>query len=329
MPASVSETAVHPARGAPPPVSRPGVVSRIRKSFTDHWILYLFLLPAFILVLLFRYLPIYGMQIAFKDYNFSDGIVGSPWARSGGFYHFYRFITSVKFWPLIRNTLWLSVYQLTLAFPFSILLALMINQLRSSRYRKIVQTVTYAPHFISLVVLVGMVMLFLSPSSGLYGSLMRIMGVEPGNPMANAGLFPTIYVVSDIWQNVGWGSVIYLAALSGVDPNLYEAARIDGASKPRMIWHVELPHLAPTIIMLLILRTGRIMQVGYERVYLFQNPLNLTTSEVISTYVYKTGLLNQNFSYSTAIDLFNTIINFAVLLTVNRISRRLTQTSLW
>ncbi len=308
---------------------RTTVRSRLAKSVTDHWVLYLFLLPAVTVVFLFRYLPIYGMQIAFKNYNFADGIWGSPWATSGGLRHFIRFITSVKFWPLIRNTLFLSVYQLAVAFPFSIFLALMINQLRNKRAKRVIQTITYAPHFISLVVLVGMVLLFLSPSSGLYGSFMKLIGREPGNPMAQPGLFRTIYVFSDIWQNAGWGSVIYLAALAGVDPNLYEAAKIDGASKRQVIRHVDLPHLFPTIVMLLILRSGRIMQVGYERVYLFQNTLNLSTSEVISTYVYKIGLLNQSFSYSTAIDLFNTVINFSILIAVNRLSRRLTSTSLW
>jgi putative aldouronate transport system permease protein len=303
--------------------------SRLRKNIKDHWILYLFLMPAVTVVILFRYLPIYGIQIAFKNYNFADGINGSPWAAQGGFYHFFRFARSMDFWRLIRNTLTLSLYSLFLGFPFPIFLALMINQLKGRGARKLMQTVTYMPHFISLVVLVGIVLLFLSPSSGLYGNLMRLFGREPGNPMANPGLFSTIYVLSDIWQNTGWGSVIYLAALSGVDTNLYEAARIDGASKPKIIWHIDLPHLTPTIIMLLILRCGRIMQVGYERVYLLQNPLNLSTSEVISTYVYKTGLLNQNFSYSTSIDLFNTLINFILLLSVNRISRRMTNNSLW
>jgi ABC-type polysaccharide transport system permease subunit len=305
------------------------VAARVRKSIAEQWVLYLFLLPAVAVVFLFRYVPIYGLQIAFKNYNYADGILGSPWAANGGMQQFIRFVNSMNFWPLIRNTLVLSVYQLAVAFPFSIFLALMINQLRNKTAKKIIQTVTYAPHFISLVVLVGMVLLFLSPSSGLYGSLMKLLGLEPGNPMANPRLFRTIYVFSDIWQNMGWGSVIYLAALSGVDTNLYEAARIDGASRPQVIRHIDLPHLLPTMIMLLILRTGRIMRVGYERVYLFQNTLNLSTSEVISTYVYKTGLLNQSFSYSTAIDLFNTIINFAVLVAVNRLSRRMTSNSLW
>jgi putative aldouronate transport system permease protein len=205
----------------------------------------------------------------------------------------------------------------------------MLNQLGNGKIKKVMQTVTYMPHFISLVVMVGMILLFLSPRAGLYGNLVRLFGGTPSNVMGEPEWFSTVYVVSNIWQSTGWNSVIYLAALSGVDINLYEAARIDGASRLRIIWNIDLPHLAPTIIILLILSTGRIMQVGFEKAYLMQNLLNVPTSEIISTYVYKAGILNQNFSYSTAVGLFNTVINFFILITVNKFSRTYSESSLW
>jgi len=309
--------------------ARTGTTAAIAKNVREHWVLYLFVLPAFTVSFIFDYLPLYGLQIAFKNYNFADGIAGSPWAFRGGFQHFYRFITSMDLWPLVRNTLGISIYSLIVAFPFPIFLALMLNQLKNGKIKKIMQTVTYMPHFISLVVMVGMILLFLSPRTGLYGNLSRLFGGTPSNVMGEPEWFSSIYVISNIWQSTGWNSVIYLAALSGVDTNLYEAARIDGASRLRIIWNIDLPHLAPTIIILLILSTGRIMQVGFEKVYLMQNLLNLPTSEIISTYVYKAGILNQNFSYSTAVGLFNTVINFIILVTVNRFSRRYSESSLW
>ncbi len=307
------------------PKTRRSLLDNIRR----HWPLYLFVLPAVLVSFTFDYLPLYGLQIAFKNYNFADGIVGSPWTSRNGFQHFYRFIHSMDFWPLIRNTLGISAYTLALGFPFPIFMALIFNQIKRQRMKKMIQTVTYMPHFISLVVLVGMVLLFLSPSSGMYGHIARLFGKDPHNLMGDPKWFSTIYVISHLWQNTGWNSIIYLAALSGVDTCLYEAAKIDGASRLRLIWHVDLPHLRPTVIMLLILSSGRLMQVGYEKIYLMQNLLNMPTSEVISTYVYTTGILNRNFGYSTAIGLFNTVINFILLVTVNKISKRVSQNSLW
>jgi putative aldouronate transport system permease protein len=301
------------------------LIDNIRK----HWPLYLFVLPAVLVSFTFDYLPLYGLQIAFKNYNFADGIGGSPWAARNGLQHFYRFITSMDFWPIIRNTVGISIYTLALGFPLPIFMALMFNQIKQKRVKKWVQTVTYMPHFISIVVLVGMVMLFLSPSSGMYGHLVRAFGGEARNLMGEPKWFSTIYVLSHLWQNTGWNSIIYLAALAGVDTNLYEAAKIDGASRLRLIWHVDLPHLRPTMIMLLILSSGRIMQVGFDKVYLMQNLLNHPASEVISTYVYSMGILNRNFSYSTAIGLFNTLINFVLLVMVNKISKRVSDNSLW
>lgn len=313
----------------PADTSRLRMTGAFAKNVREHWVLYLFVLPAFIVSFIFDYLPLYGLQIAFKNYNFADGIVGSPLASRGGFQHFYRFVTSMDFWPIVRNTLGISIYSLIVGFPFPIFLALMLNQLGNKKIKKMMQTITYMPHFISLVVMVGMILLFLSPRSGLYGNLVRLFGGTPSNVIGEPEWFSTVYVVSNIWQSTGWNSVIYLAALSGVDINLYEAARIDGASRLRIIWNIDLPHLAPTIIILLILSTGRIMQVGFEKAYLMQNLLNVPTSEIISTYVYKAGILNQNFSYSTAVGLFNTLINFFILITVNKFSRIYTESSLW
>lgn len=338
MSSKTSTPAGAPSLGSAPSLGATGAApayrnslhgSSLRENIVRHWVLYLFILPAVIITLIFNYGPMYGLIIAFKNYNFAAGITDSPWAARGGFQQFYRFLNSMDFWPLIRNTLVISLYSLALGFPFPIIMALIFNQVRRQRVKKFIQTVTYMPHFISLVVLVGMILLFLSPSSGMYGTIVRALGGEPKNLMGDPKWFSTIYVLSTVWQNTGWSSIIYIAALAGVDPCLYEAAKIDGASRLRLIWHVDLPHLSPTIIMLLILASGRIMMVGFEKIYLMQNLLNMPASEVISTYVYTTGILNRNYSYSTAVGLFNTIINFILLISVNRISKRVSQRSLW
>ncbi len=311
------------------PLTKQSFWARLKKNIRDHFVLYIFVLPAVLVTLIFSYIPMYGIQIAFKDYDFALGITGSPWTRMHGFYHFYRFVNSMDFWNIITNTVTLSIGMLIFSFPFPIILALMLNSLKNERSKKLMQTVTYMPHFISMVVMVGMVILFLSPSNGLYGHFMRLLGQEPRNIMADPNSFAPVYIISGIWQGTGWNSIIYLAALSSVDPNLYEAARMDGASKLKIVWNIELPHLAPTIIMLLILQCGRIMQVGFEKVYLMQNQLNLAASEVISTYVYKVGMGDMNYSYSTAISLFNTIVNFTILMIVNRIAKTYSESSLW
>lgn len=301
----------------------------LKKNIRRHWALYVFVLPAIIVTIIFKYVPMYGLQIAFKNYNFASGISGSPWAAMNGFQHFYRFFISMDFWKIIRNTFSISIYTLLIGFPFPIILAIMINQLRSERAKRLIQTVTYMPHFISIVVMVGIILLFLSPSTGLYGHLCKYLGIEPTNIMAEPKLFSSVYVWSDVWQNTGWNSIIYLAAISSIDPTLYEAAKIDGASRLKIITKIDIPHLMPTIMMLLILRSGRLLMVGFEKVYLMQNNLNLASSEIITTYVYKMGILNQNFSYGAAIGLFNTVVNFALLIAVNKISQRATGNSLW
>lgn len=288
--------------------------------------LYLFLLPAVVVIFLFSYLPIYGILLAFKDYSVSRGILGSPWA---GWKYFERFFSSTYFPMLMRNTLVLSLYSLAVGFPFPIILALCLNAVRAERFKKTVQLVTYAPNFISTVVMCGMIILFLSPRSGIVNRLFELFGQEEINFMANASYFPHIYVWTGVWQNAGWNSVIYFAALSGISPELHEAAMIDGASKWRRILHIDLPGILPTAVVLLILNMGNLMSVGYEKVYLLQNNTNIATSEVIATYVYKMGIVNNDISFSAAVGLFNSVINLILLVTVNWISGKVSENSLW
>ena len=299
---------------------------RLLENVTKHYDLYLFLLPALILIVTFRYVPIYGIQLAFKDFAPAVGITESPWV---GLKHFSRFFRSYQSFSLIANTFVLNFYQLLAGFPMPIILALLLSHMGNIRYRKIVQTSTYLPHFISVVVVVGMMNIIFSPRVGMYAHIMRLLDRPVQNLMGNARLFKSMYVVSGIWQHCGWDSIIYIAALSGINPSLYEAAEVDGASVLRKIFHIDIPGILPTIMIIFILRTGRMMDVGFEKVYLMQNDLNITTSEVISTYVYKVGLLASQFSFSTAIGLFSNIINFILLISVNFLSRRAGQYSLW
>ncbi|WP_449538161.1 ABC transporter permease [Ferdinandcohnia sp. Marseille-Q9671] len=289
-----------------------------------HWQLYVLLAPAIIYFLVFKYYPMYGVQIAFKNFRAVDGILGSEWV---GFDHFIRFFESYYFWDLMWNTLSINLYQLLL-FPVSIIVALSLNELRDGKFKKAAQTITYAPHFISVVVFVGMIIAFLDPLTGIINHFIQLLGFEPINFMTSPAWFKTIFVFSGEWQNLGWGAIIYLAALAGIDPQLHEAAKVDGATRWQRIWHINLPGILPTIVILLILNMGNFMSVGFEKILLMQNPLNLEASQVIQTYVYDIGLLNGQFSYSTAVGLFNSVINFIILIVFNRLARR-TGTSLW
>ncbi|HHV97587.1 MAG TPA: sugar ABC transporter permease [Clostridiaceae bacterium] len=268
----------------------------------------------------------YGIQIAFKDFIATKGIIGSPWV---GFKHFNRFFNSYYFTNILTNTLRISIYSMVVAFPVPIILALLLNEVKNQHYKKFIQTVTYAPHFISMVVMASMIISFLSPSMGIVNHLIKAMGFEPIPFMEKANLFPTIYVFSGIWQNAGWNSVMYFAALSTIDPQLYEAGRVDGCTTVQKIWYIDLPGIIPMIVILLILNCGNILSVGFEKVYLLQNNLNIETSEVISTYVYKVGLQKAEYSFSTAVGLFNSVVNFILLVTVNSIAKKLGQSSLW
>lgn len=304
-----------------------GSARRTLQQMKKSYMLYIFLLPAVIMVAIFCYAPMYGVLMAFQNYSPSKGILGSPWV---GFEWFERFFNMPRFWQILGNTLTLSVYSLIVGFPIPIVLAVLINSVESNRFRRVTQTVTYMPHFISTVVLVGMITVFLSPRSGFLNHMLEMFGAaEDTYYMGVAEYFPHIYVWSGVWQDMGWNSIIYLAALTGVDQALHEAAQVDGATKLQRIWHIDLPAIIPTMVILLILNVGSIMSVGYEKVFLMQNDLNIMSSEVISTYVYKIGLTQQQFSYSAAIGLFNNVINFILLITVNKISAKLSGSSLW
>lgn len=291
-----------------------------------YWQMYVLIFPALLYFAVFCYGPMYGVQLAFKNYNALDGITGSPWV---GFTHFARFFRSYQFGKLLKNTLSLSVMQLFLGFPLPVLLALCLNYARNAKFKKFVQTITYAPHFISIVVLVGMLNIFFSVNGGLVNGIITALGGEAVLFMGKERYFRPLFVGSGIWQNMGWNAIIYLAALSGVNPELHEAAVADGASKLRRVWHIDLPAIRPTIIIMLILNCGQLMGLGFEKAFLMQNSLNLGKSEIIATYVYKIGLLDAQYGFATAVGLFNSVINFILLLTVNYISGRVSETSLW
>mgnify|MGYP003082428321 FL=1 len=288
--------------------------------------LYVLLFPSIILLIMFAYIPMLGLVIAFKDYSPANGIINSPWV---GFKYFTQFFNSVQFGTTMMNTLKISIYSILVGFPLPILLALLCNQLRAGKFKKVFQVTTYLPHFISTMVMCGMIILFLSPNSGLLANIFKSLGWTMPNLLAKPDSFAGVYVWSDVWQHIGWDSIIYLAALSAIDPTYYEAATMDGASRIQKILNIDLPLLLPTAMILLILRAGSLLSIGFEKVLLLQNPLNLAGSEVISTYVYKVGMLNFQYSYSTAIGLFNTVVNLIILLSVNWFSKRYTKTGLF
>ena len=288
--------------------------------------LYVLLFPSIILLIMFAYIPMLGLVIAFKDYSPANGILNSPWA---GFKYFTQFFNSVQFGTTMMNTLKISIYSILVGFPLPILLALLCNQLRTGKFKKVFQVTTYLPHFISTMVMCGMIILFLSPNSGLIANIFKSLGWTMPNLLSKPESFAGVYVWSDVWQHIGWDSIIYLAALSAIDPTYYEAATMDGASRIQKILNIDLPLLLPTAMILLILRAGSLLSIGFEKVLLLQNPLNLAGSEVISTYVYKVGMINFQYSYSTAIGLFNTVVNLIILLSVNWFSKRYTKTGLF
>lgn len=293
--------------------------------------MYLFVLPGVLYYIIFHYIPIYGVQIAFQDYRVGEMFGQSEWV---GLKHFVRFFQSAWFETVLKNTLTLSLLDLVLGFPLPIILALLLNEVQNSKFRKTVQTITYAPHFISMVVLCGAVTMFLSPSTGILGttfnSIRVAMGLGEINLLTTGSAFKWVYVLSGIWQDVGWSSIIYFATLSGTDPQILEAAKVDGANKLQCIWHINLPVLIPTIIIQLILRCGSILSIGYEKVYLLQNDTILRSSEVISTYVYRSGIQGAQYSFSAAVGLFNLLINATILIAVNAIVRKIDRdNSLW
>ncbi len=304
------------------PRTLPQRVRRLRKNA----VLYLLLLLPVVYIILFKYVPMYGAQIAFRDYRLSLGIWDSPWR---GLKHFRNFLQNRMFKRVMTNTLRINFYSL-LTFPCSILFAFMLHYVPFRRFRKTVQLVSYAPHFISTVVMCGLILNYFS-SFGMFNQLRGLLGMEPVNYLSNAGAFPALYVWTGVWQGVGYGSILYISALSGVDHELHEAALIDGASLLKRIWHIDLPGILPMVMVMLVLRCGSLLNVGYEKVYLLQNDLNLKTSEVISTYVWKQGISATipQYSYSTAVGLFTSVINLTMLVIVNALSKRITSHSIW
>ena len=284
------------------------------------------LIPVVIFFAVFSYYPLYGILIAFKDYSISRGILGSPWA---GLRYFRQFFSSPYFGRLLRNTVLISVYSLLWGFPVPILFALLLNEFKDGKFKRLIQTVSYLPHFISLVVICGILIDIFSPQGGVVNSLLYSLTGKRINFFGEPEWFRTMYVGSGVWQEFGWNSIIYLAAITGINPDLYEAARIDGAGRLRQIWHVTLPGIRPTILTLLILNLGNIMSVGYEKIILLYSPTTYETADVISTYVYRTGLLSQQYSYAGAVGLFNSAINIAILVLCNFAGKKLFGVGIW
>lgn len=297
----------------------------IEKDLKRNWNLYLMVIPVLAFYIIFCYTPMYGAIIAFKDFSPGRGIWGSPWV---GIEHFETFLKGKDFFRILINTLRISVSSIVFGFPAPIILALLINEVSSKKFAKSVQTITYIPHFISLVVVCGMIKEFVS-DSGFITHILTLFGMEKQNMLNEPNYFTTIYVISGIWQEIGWGSIIYLAALAGVDQELYEAAEIDGAGRLRQTWSITIPSIMPTIVTLFILRLGSVMNVGFEKIILLYNPLSAEKAEVISSYVYNVGMVKAQYGFSTAVGLFNSGINCILVFTANAVSRKLNDTSLW
>ncbi|QUI24686.1 sugar ABC transporter permease [Vallitalea pronyensis] len=301
-----------------------------KRSLKRDWQLYVLLLLPLTYIIVFKYVPLWGVQIAFKNFVATKGIGGSEWADPL-FKNFIKFFSDYNFWRVIKNTLGLSLYGLIAGFPLPIIFALSLNYVRNVKFKKTIQMITYAPHFISTVVIVGMLLQFFSTRTGIINQIIMSMGFNEINFFGTKGTFPHMYVWSQIWQSLGFSSIIYIATLAGIDPSLHEAAIMDGANKVRRMWHIDLPGIMPTAIVLLTLNLGRILNVGFEKVLLMQNPVNLNQSEIISTYVYKIGFQSAlpQFSYSTAIGIFQSIVGFILIVTFNKISRKVSESSLF
>lgn len=300
-------------------------ISRLCKDIIKHKNLYMMLLPVIAFYVIFHYLPMYGAQIAFRDYKPKFGITGSEWV---GFKNFIEFFKGVYFVRLLRNTLLINILNLIFGFPAPIILALLLNEVFHLRFKKIIQTISYLPHFISTVVISGMILQFVS-TNGFITNLLTFLGFEHKNLLTNPSYFRPIYVISEIWQGIGWGSIIYIAAIAGISAELYEAAKIDGAGRFKQVLHVTIPGILPTIITMLILRIGNMMSLGYEKIILIYNSSIYETADVISTYVYRKGLVDMDYSFSTAVGLFNSVINLVLLFSANKICKKLTDSSLW
>lgn len=304
---------------------KPGFIRTVAEDYSRNKYIILMAIPVVLWYAIFQYAPMYGLVIAFKDFSPARGIMDSPWV---GIKHFASFFNSIFAWRVIRNTLIINIYQLIFSFPAPIILALLLNEIKKERFKRTVQTVTYLPHFISVIVICGIIVDFTS-MNGLINNIIELLGGERILFLLKSEYFRLIYVSTGIWQNIGWGSIIYLAALSSIDSEQYEAAKIDGANRWKQFVHVTLPGIAPTIVILLILNVGRMMSEGADKIILLYNENTYETADIISSFVYRRGLIDANFSFSAAVGLFNSIINFLLLATTNRISRSINETSLW
>lgn len=298
---------------------------RFKRDFLLNRYLYLMMVPVLVYYFVFHYAPMYGALIAFKEYTPNKGILGSAWV---GFQHFNDFFSSYYFWRILKNTVIISLYSLCFEFPAPIILAILINELTNKRFQRFVQTVTYMPYFISLIVIAGMIKDFTN-NGGLINNFMTYFGFSDTAMLQKPEMFRTIYILSEIWQKIGWESIIYLAALMGIDQEQYEAAKIDGANRIKQIWHITLPGILPTIAIMFILRMGNLLNVGFEKIILLYNPSTYDTADVISSFVYRKGLIEFGWSYSSAVGLFNSVINLALLIAANKISKKISQSSLW
>lgn len=300
---------------------------KILSGLKKDWQLWAMILPALAYIIIFCYVPMYGIQLAFRKYDFSKGLTGGDWV---GFKYFIQYFESPMFWTTLRNTFVISFFTLVCGFPAPILLALVVNSLRQKKLRRVVQTAVYMPYFISTVVMVAILQILLSPSTGVVSNLLKSLHIIPQsiNLLGTPSAFVPVYVLSGIWQSAGWNSIIFIAALASVDGQLYDAAKVDGANRWQQVIHVELPAIVPTIVILLIMNMGRVLSVGFEKVFLMQNDLNLSVSEVISTYVFNIGVQSGQFSFGSAVGLFNTIINFAFLMIANMVSKKAADISL-
>lgn len=313
------------AKNAQLTIPKTSITKRIKKNVNKNKYIYIMLAPVLLYYLVFQYQPMYGALIAFKHFSPVKGILGSPWA---GLEYFRDFFSAHYFWRLIKNTFIISIYNIVFGFPAPVILAVLLNEISSRFFKRTVQTVTYLPHFISMVVICGMILNFLS-RDGVVNQLLKMAGSDVIPFMIKSEWFRMIYISTNIWQEIGWDSIIYLAALSTIDQQLYEACRIDGGGRFRQFISITVPGIAPTVIIMLILRVGRMMNIGHEKILLLYNSSIYETADVISTFVYRKGLLEMNFSYSAAVGLFNSAINFALIIMVNRISRKISDTSLW
>ncbi len=297
-----------------------------KNVFLKYWDLYLLMVPGLLFFIIYKYVPMWGIVIAFQDYSIFTGVLESKWV---GFKHFERMFEAEEFYRIFKNTLLISLYKLFWGFPAPIIVALMLNELRNMMYKRTIQTVIYMPHFLSWVIVGGIMMNLLGPSTGIVNSFVEFLGFEPIYFLADDSWFRSVLVASDLWKSVGWGTILYLAALAGIDPQLYEAATVDGANKWQQTWHITLPSLLPTIVILLILQMGNILEVGFEQVFILLNPLVYNVGDVFETYVYRVGVTQGQFSYTTAVGLFKSVIALILVVAANKFAKKLGQNGLW